>query len=90
MDRTTTKLQITNQELGDRKKEKSTAIQLFPSLKNRASIVKDLFKLYNDFWAYLCNMCLTLYEINSHLSLKWSHVLLFSTYSIPCASHMVG
>ena len=50
LDRTTTKLQITNLELTAQKQEMTTAIQLFPSLKNRASIAKERFKHCIDFW----------------------------------------
>lgn len=53
LDRTVTKLQITNQGLADRKQEMATAIQLFPSLKSRASIIKEQLKHCTDFWANL-------------------------------------
>ena len=53
LDQTATKLQITNQELADRKQEMPTVIQLFPSLKNRASIVKEQLKHCTDFWTNL-------------------------------------
>ena len=53
LDRTTTKLQITNQGLADRKQEMATVIQLFPSLKRNESIVKEQLKHGSDFWANL-------------------------------------
>ena len=51
--RTDTKLHITNQGLADRKEDMAAAIQLFPSLSNRKSIVQKQLRHCNDFWANL-------------------------------------
>ena len=53
LDRTATKLQITNQGLADRRQNMATAIQLFPSLRSRESIVREQLKHCTDFWANL-------------------------------------
>ncbi|GMP59716.1 hypothetical protein CsSME_00022881 [Camellia sinensis var. sinensis] len=53
LDRTATKLQITNQGLADRRQDMATTIQLFPSLRSRELIVREQLKHCIDFWANL-------------------------------------
>lgn len=53
LDRTTKKLQITNQGLADRRQDMARAIQLFPTLRSRESIVREQLKHCTDFWANL-------------------------------------
>ncbi|KAF5932384.1 hypothetical protein HYC85_028555 [Camellia sinensis] len=48
LDRTATKLQITNQGLADRRQDMATTIQLFPSIRSRESIDENRCVVYNE------------------------------------------
>ena len=62
------KLQITNQWLANRRQDMATAIQLFPSLRSRESIIREQLKYCTDFWASLW-----LHVLNS----LWNKILIY-------------